>query len=145
MSTAHEIDRPPPAPLARGWRMGPFRHAALIANFVVFVAFASFTWERWGNLQIDCGREMYVPAAIRAGKMLHRDIWYQYGPLAPYWHSFLYSVFGERLLTLYFSGLAITLSFAITLFTIARRLLPEIAAFVVSFCFFVRAFQPGFV
>ncbi len=38
----------------------------------------------WGDFQIDNGRELYVPVSILHGKLLYRDIWYMYGPLAPY-------------------------------------------------------------
>jgi hypothetical protein len=52
------------------------------------------TWATWGDLTIDCGREMYVPAVLSEGKMLYRDVWYLYGPAGPYVNSFLFRLFG---------------------------------------------------
>ena len=49
----------------------------------VAAALAWYTWGHWGDFQIDNGRELYVPAEILKGKMLFRDLWYMYGPLAP--------------------------------------------------------------
>jgi hypothetical protein len=41
------------------------------------MAFLSvLTWKRWGSLLIDCGREMYIPAALSQGKRLYFDLWY---------------------------------------------------------------------
>jgi Dolichyl-phosphate-mannose-protein mannosyltransferase len=62
------------------------------------------TWATWGNLTIDCGRGMYVPVALLKGKMLYRDVWYPYGPLAPYFNSLLFRVFGVNLAVLYWAG-----------------------------------------
>src|SRR6266446_2639320 len=45
---------------------------------------AWYTCWHWGDFQIDNGRELYVPVSILRGKLLYRDVWYMYGPLAPY-------------------------------------------------------------
>lgn len=58
------------------------------AIVVVAVALAWYTWARWGDMQADCGRELYVPVEILRGKLLYRDIFYSYGPLAPYMGAF---------------------------------------------------------
>ena len=54
--------------------------------FIILLALGTawHTWAHWGDFQIDNGREIYVPAAILKGKLLFRDLWYMYGPLAPY-------------------------------------------------------------
>ena len=53
---------------------------------IVAVACTLFwlTWAHWGSIQIDSGKELYVPAQILRGKLLYRDLWYPYGPLEPY-------------------------------------------------------------
>lgn len=109
----------------------------------VFLALTTFTWARWGSIQIDCGREMYVPAAIVNGRMLYRDLWYPYGPLAPYWNATLFQIFGARLSVLYGSGLAITFTFALTLFALSCKFLAPAPAFVITLSFLLQAFQPG--
>src|SRR5689334_16651653 len=44
------------------------------------------TWAAWGNLTIDSGHEMYIPALLAQGKLLYRDVWFMYGPAAPYFN-----------------------------------------------------------
>lgn len=108
-----------------------------------FLALASYTWAHWGDLRIDCGREVYVPAAILNGKMLYRDLWYPYGPLVPYGQAALFRLFGVHLNVLYLCGLSITISFAMLLYALGRRFLPPAGAFLVAFCFLMQGFGPG--
>jgi hypothetical protein len=108
----------------------------------VFFIFAWLTWGHWGEFsRYDTGREMYVPYAILRGKMLYRDLWYTYGPLAPYSNALLFYLFGTQLRVLYLWGLTQTLLVALTLFAISRRLLPLGAAFLAAGCFLLQAFQ----
>jgi len=76
-------------------------------------ALAWYTWGHWGDFQIDNGRELYVPAEILKGKLLFRDLWYMYGPLAPYLKALLFRIFGVHLTVLYVFGLALTIGTAL--------------------------------
>src|SRR2546421_131037 len=105
-----------------------------LAIVVLFGGLTAFTWGHWGDLDIDSGREMYVPAAIAGGKVLYRDLWYPYGPVAPYLLAGLFRWFGASLYVLYSFGLATTLGFALLLFEVSRRFLPRAFAFLISFC-----------
>src|SRR5271170_5274499 len=80
------------------------------------------TWAAWGNLTIDSGHEMYVPAILAQGKMLYRDVWFMYGPAAPYFNSYLFRIFGLHLNVLYWAGSLSALGSAIFLFLIGMRL-----------------------
>jgi hypothetical protein len=80
------------------------------------------TWGTWGNLTIDSGREMYVPAVLAEGKVLYRDVWFPYTPAAPYFNSWLFRIFGTHLNVLYWAGSLSALGSAIFLFLIGMRL-----------------------
>jgi len=110
---------------------------------LVLVLICGITWEKWGNLTIDCGREMYIPAAITQGKRLYFDLWYPYGPLIPYWNAFLFWIFGIHLSVLYATGIAIAAIITLTLYSLSRTFLPICLSFTVGFAFLVRAFHPG--
>ena len=111
------------------------------AIIAVFAFFAWMTWAHWGDVRIDCGREMYVPQELARGRMLYRDLWYPYGPVAPYWNALLFRIFSPSLYVLYASGLSITLAFALMLFVISKCFVIPFVAFVTSFCFLVQAFH----
>jgi hypothetical protein len=104
---------------------------------------AWYTWGHWGDVQIDCGREMYVPVAILKGNLIYRDFWYQYGPLPPYLQALAFMIFGINLNTLYVLGMISVVSAALLLFEIGRNfelVLP--AAMTPALFFLVESFRP---
>ncbi|HXP80616.1 MAG TPA: hypothetical protein VN976_11980 [Verrucomicrobiae bacterium] len=110
----------------------------------VAAALAWYTWGHWGDFQIDNGRELYVPAEILKGKLLFRDLWYMYGPLAPYVKAFLFRIFGVQLTVLYVFGLALTIGTALVTFEIARRFrMGLVGSTVPSLFFLFEAFYPS--
>jgi hypothetical protein len=114
----------------------------------VAAALAWYTWGHWGNFQIDNGRELYVPAEILKGKLLFRDLWYMYGPLAPYLNALLFRIFGAQLTVLYVFGLTLTIGTALATFEVSRffcmgilgSTLPPLLFLVESFYPFIRNF-----
>jgi len=74
--------------------------AAASRGFVVVIALVLvyLTWTRWGDLQVDCGRDLYVSSEILRGKLIYRDVFYPYGPLVPYAGALLIGIFGRHLL-----------------------------------------------
>jgi hypothetical protein len=109
----------------------------------VAIGLFRYTWAHWGDFQLDCGREVYVPAAILQGKLLYRDIWYMYGPLAPYVQSGLFRIFGIHMNVLYGFGLTLAIGVALVTFEIGRRLtLGVIASLVTPLFFLAEAFHP---
>jgi hypothetical protein len=109
----------------------------------VTAGLAWYTWGHWGDFQIDNGRELYVPAQILKGKMLFRDLWYMYGPLAPYLKAFLFRIFGVNLNVLYGFGLALAFANALLTFEVGRQLrLGIIGSLVAPLFFIVESFYP---
>ena len=85
---------------------------------VVAIIFVWRTWAHWGDIEIDCGREMYVPVDILRGKLIYRDFWYQYGPLTPYVQALAFALFGTSLNVLYGIGVILLISEALLLFEV---------------------------
>lgn len=123
---------------ARPFAEDDFARAGLL---LTLVALCSITWRKWGYLPIDSGREMYVPAAIAAGKRLYFDLQYPYGPLIPYWHAALFRVFGIHLGVLLGAGVSVVTIEALLLYSVSRIFLPAWLSFAAVFAFFLQAFQ----
>ena len=99
------------------------------------------TWFRWGDLIIDLGREMYVPAKLASGAVLYRDIFYLYGPFPPYFNAFLYKILGANILSLVIGGILVTALTSFLLYKISRFFLNIFfSTFTVLAFLFVLAF-----
>jgi hypothetical protein len=101
------------------------------------------TWGAWGNLTIDSGHEMYIPSLLAQGKQLYRDVWFMYGPAAPYFTSFLFRLFGVNLNVLYWAGSLSALGSAIFLFLIGVRLSSWLIGWTAGAVILLEAFQPS--
>ena len=105
---------PPSADSGSPWNFTTI--VALLLLIVLWAVKLYTTWGAWGNLTIDSGHEMYVPAMLAEGKQLYRDVWFTYGPAAPYFTSYLFRLFGAQLNVLYWAGSLSALGSAIFLY-----------------------------
>lgn len=55
------------------------------------------SYQCWGHPIIDLGRDLSIPAELRDGRVLYRDVTYNYGPLAPYTLAAVTAVLGDDL------------------------------------------------
>ena len=115
----------------------------LLALILLWAAWFHGTWASWGELTADCGREMYVPSVLLQGKTLYRDIWYPYGPLGPYWNSFLFRMFGAHLTVLYWAGSLSALGCAVLLYHTGMRLSTALAGWTAGAAVLFQAFHPS--
>jgi len=90
-----------------------------LALLVAFYLLLS--WRKWPDLQIDFGRELYVPWRLAAGEVLGRDVESPFGPLSPYCNAALFSVFGPGLMVLVTANLAIYTAILGTAYGLFRR------------------------
>lgn len=117
--------------------------SALVALIALWVGRMYLTWAAWGNLTIDSGHEMYIPLVLSEGKMLYRDIWFMYGPAAPYFNSTLFRIFGAQLNVLYWAGSLAALGSAIFLYLAGMRLSSWMAGWAAGAVVLIQAFQPS--
>ena len=118
-------------------------YAALLMLVALWAVKVYTTWAAWGDLTIDSGHEMYVPALLAEGKMLYRDVWFLYGPAAPYFNSYLFRLFGMHLNVLYWAGSFSALGSAIFLYLSGMRLSSWLAGWTAGAVVLMEAFQPS--
>jgi hypothetical protein len=111
-----------------------------ICLFLCFI-----TWAQWADITIDVGREMYVPIELNKGRILFRDVIYQYGPLIPYWHALLFRIFGIHLYVLYSASLIVILTIVTLLFRIGCEFADPIYAFTAGLAFLLEGYERGVV
>ena len=128
-----------PEPQPVGWSVVTYAGLFTIVGLWVFLF--AITWAKWGDVTIDTGREMYVPVELSQGKTLYRDIWYPYGPLAPYLNSVLYKIFGVNLAVLYWAGSVSALACAVLLYLIGMQLASWLAGWAAAAVLLAEAFN----
>lgn len=101
------------------------------------------TWAHWGSVQIDCGRELYVPVEILRGRLLYRDLWYPLGPLAPYLAAVLLKLFGLQFDVLYALGLLLAITSALALFELGILLEEARVGLAAAAIFLLQGFSPS--
>lgn len=104
----------------------------LVALWILCVAGFAFYLGHYSNILLDVGREVYYPERILNGKILYKDLFNIYGPLAYQWNAVLYKVFGTNLKTLYASGVVCALGIVSAVYLIAKHFLSRFLSFAVG-------------
>ena len=99
--------------------------AGIVVSFIVGLV---FSWERWGNPLVDCGREMNQPLRLASGEMLYSGVRHIYGPLSPYVNALLYRIFGPSLGVLYADGIVTAMIILTMVYWLSRRLMGRSAS-----------------
>ena len=102
---------------------------------VLIAVFLRLSWMKWGDLVIDTGREMYVPAELLAGRVLYRDIAYYFGPLTPYLNALFYRIGGVQVGSLVVSGLLSLVLTLVALHRLSKMLLDGFSSLLVGATF----------
>ncbi len=98
------------------------QHLAAFATVAAaFVAALILSWRKWGNVIVDCGRELELPRRLLGGERLYSDVRFFFGPLAPYVNAGLYRIFGVHLNVLVAAGVASAALLAFILWFLVRR------------------------
>ena len=121
----------------------PTTYGALGSLVVLWVAELIVTWGAWGNLTIDSGHEMYVPALLAEGKTLYRDTWFMYGPAGPYFVAYLFRLFGIHLTVLYWAGALSALVSSVMLYVTGMYLSSWLMGWTAGAVLLVEAFAPS--
>ncbi len=94
----------------------------------VFAFLLAASWQCWGNLIIDVGRDFYTTGELLSGKLLYRDVLFLYGPFSPYTNALLCTLFGLNVSTFVLSGLLTIVSVCILLYALARVFLDRFSS-----------------
>ena len=140
------VDSPAPRFLVRNDHPALWNRTTYIALLMLIALWAAkvyATWASWGNLTIDSGHEMYIPSLLAQGKVLYRDVWFPYGPAAPYFNSYLFRFFGVKLNVLYWAGSLSALGSAIFLYLVGMRLSSWHVGWTAGAVLLLQAFEPS--
>jgi hypothetical protein len=58
------------------------------------------SWQKWADLLVDFGEELYSPWTVLHGSLLCDTVGSSYGPFSVYWNALMFKLFGDSLMTL---------------------------------------------
>ena len=123
------------------FRQTAFDLTAFFLFFVVAGCLFYATLFRWGDLIIDTFRDFYLPSAILDGRILYRDIYYDYGFFAPYFIAGWFKLFGISILSLALCGFTVLLTTVMALYKAVSLFTNKfLACFIVLMFLLVFAF-----
>lgn len=98
-----------------------YHTVAWVVLLVLTALLFARSYQCWGHPIIDLGRDLYLPAQLRSGRVLYRDIIYNYGPLAPYSLAAVTAVLGDDLWVFAAVGVATGLATMVAVYLIGLR------------------------
>lgn len=149
LSTARDVTPSAYSRLIGPFELGPVDKwnlttgSALLLLILLWAWKFHSTWAAWGNLTIDSGHEMYLPALLAEGKMLYRDVWFNFGPAGPYFNSYLFRLFGVNLSVLYWAGSLSALASAVFLYLAGMQLSNWRIGWTAGAVLLLEGFQPS--
>jgi hypothetical protein len=120
------------------FRQLPFvRYSSLLVTLFCWSVMLAASWGKVGDLVIDIGHEIEIPARLAAGQHLYSDVQAYYGPLPYYVNALALLIFGHHLEVILFIGAFLSFISCGLVFIIAKRLTDEYWAALCSICVIV--------
>jgi hypothetical protein len=98
------------------------------------------SYQRWGHPTIDLGRDLYLPSQILAGRILYRELLYNYGPTVPYLLAGITAVLGDALWVFEGVGIIIGAATLLAAYAIGVRFGNWMTGFAAALMFLVFSF-----
>lgn len=97
----------------------------------IFLIFLPYFYLHQGLLSVDTGREFYLSQQTALGQVLYKDIFNIYGPFSYQFNGLLFHIFGEKIKTLYISGLFNSILILGSLYFLSREFLNKKLSFLI--------------
>lgn len=124
--------------------IGKYDFLSILLFSSIFIFLSIITWGHLGEPVVDCGREFYIPMKMLQGKILIKDIFYLYNPLAEQINALLYKLLGTKISVLYLAGTINAYLILILTYLISRTLFkPFISSVVVLMTISLGVFGSG--
>ena len=79
----------------------------LPAILILGLFMSTISWNKWADLIVDYGQQLYLPWQISEGKVLYRDLDYLFGPFSAYTHALLFKIFDPGIMVLAWFNLGV--------------------------------------
>ena len=88
---------------------------------LAFVLLTAWSWEKWADVHIDFGNELYTAWRLAEGDVLYGDIAHRNGPFSHYLNAFWFKLFGVSIRSLVLCNLTVLEAICAMSWQIFRR------------------------
>ncbi|MCG6873287.1 MAG: glycosyltransferase family 39 protein [Gammaproteobacteria bacterium] len=117
------------------WQRLPLRQLGHFLLAAVVLVELWWTWGRWTDVLVDYGQQLYVAWQLSEGRLLYRDLVYNYGPVSPYLNALGFRWLGGSLLALVLVNLLVLAALLPWLYRLLRAASSAWAAWVALLVF----------
>ena len=105
------------------------------AILILGLFMATVSWQKWADLIVDYGQQLYLPWQLSEGKVLYRDLDYLFGPFSAYLHASLFKIFEPGIMTLVWFNLVIVAALSSLVYLLFNYFSDSLTATLSTFAF----------
>jgi len=105
------------------------------AILILGLVMATISWQKWADLIVDYGQQLYLPWQLSEGKVLYRDLDYLFGPFSAYFHALLFKIFEPGIMVLVWFNLGVVTALSSLIYVIFKYISDRLTATLATLAF----------
>jgi hypothetical protein len=105
------------------------------AILVLGLVMATISWQKWADLIVDYGQQLYLPWQLSEGKVLYRDLDYLFGPFSAYLHALLFKIFEPGIMVLVWFNLGVVTALSSLIYVVFKYVSDTLTATLATLAF----------
>lgn len=95
----------------------------------------TISWQKWADLIVDYGQQLYLPWQLSEGKVLYRDLDYLFGPFSAYLHALLFKIFEPGIMVLVWFNLGVVAALSALIYLLFKYFSDALTATLTTLAF----------
>ena len=107
----------------------------LPAILILGMSMATISWQKWADLIVDYGTQLYIPWQLSEGEVLYRDVDYLFGPFSAYLHALLFKIFEPGIMVLAWFNLGVVAALGFLIYLLFKYFADSLTATLATLAF----------
>jgi hypothetical protein len=105
------------------------------AILILGLSMVTISWQKWADLIVDYGQQLYLPWQLSEGKVLYRDLDYLFGPFSAYLHALLFKIFEPGIMILVWFNLGVVAALSSLIYLLFKYFSDSLTATLTTLAF----------
>ncbi|MEE9498750.1 MAG: glycosyltransferase family 39 protein [Nitrospinaceae bacterium] len=106
-----------------------------IVLIVTGLVMAVISWQKWQDLIVDYGQQVYTAWQLSEGQVLYKDMTYLHGPFSAYLHALVFKIFGPGIMVMAWFNLGLLIALAGIIYALFLKFADELTATLATLTF----------